>query len=34
MPDHLPSIDPIFIDGVFREFQPDERALAEKAGGR
>lgn len=30
MPAHMPSIDPLFLDAVFREFAPDEEALREK----
>lgn len=33
MPEHMPSIDPLFAHAVFNEFTPDERALLEKAGG-
>ena len=32
MPPHLPTVDPLFIHGVFNEFTPDEKALLEKAG--
>lgn len=35
MPDLIreAACDPLFTHAVFNEFQPDERALAEKAGG-
>lgn len=31
MPEHLTSVDPYFLDGVFRMFQPDDEAIKEKA---
>jgi hypothetical protein len=32
MPEHMKSVDPIFIDAVFREFAPSEETIKEKEG--
>ena len=32
MPPHLPSVDPLFLDAVFREFAPSEETIKEKEG--
>jgi len=32
MPEHLPSVDPLFHDAVFKEFAPDEDTIQEKEG--
>lgn len=30
MPPNMQPIDPLFVHGVFNEFEPDEKALMEK----
>lgn len=30
MPDHLQSIDPFFLDGVFRMFTPEQEKMVEE----
>ena len=33
MPEHMPSVDPLFHDAAFHEFTPEETAMVkEKAG--
>jgi hypothetical protein len=32
MPEHMESVDPLFIDAVFREFTPSEETIQEKEG--
>jgi len=32
MPPHLPSVDPLFHDAVFKEFAPSEETIKEKEG--
>lgn len=30
MPPHMPSVDPLFVHGVFNDFAPDDPAIKEK----
>lgn len=30
MPDHMESVDPLFIDAVFREFAPEEKRMVDE----